>query len=110
MVIVILKQDLADGEFSVAKTAINQHLQRSDSTAASYHEIKDSKSVVEFGMKHLSTPGRKAGLKERHFSDLIPSDVLNKKEEDGKKPEEGKTIAGISSKFEYICKVKNMMM
>ena len=33
-----------------------------------------------------------------------------KKEEDGKKPEEGKTISGISSKFEYICKVINIII
>ena len=99
-------QDRVDGEFAVTKTAINQHIQRSDSSAESHHEIKDSKSVVEFGQKHLSKPGKKAGMDERCFVDLRPEDVLKRKEEVSEKPEEGKTIAGISNKFEYICKVK----
>ena len=45
-------------------------------------------------------------MNERCFVDLRPEDVLKRKEEVSEKPEEGKTIAGISNKFEYICQVK----
>jgi hypothetical protein len=91
------------------KTAIMQYLLRSDSTAVSYQEIKDSLSVVQFGKRHLSKPGKRADLKERIFLNQNPQDVLQKKEADKKKPEDGKTIAGISSRFEYICKVGNIL-
>ena len=94
----------------MVKTSLNQHLLRSDVSPASYQEIKNSESVVNFGKKYLSVPGIRAGIKERVFLDQNPSEVLNKKEEDGKKPEEGKTISGISSKFEYICKVINIII
>ena len=85
------------------------YLLRSDSTAVSYQEIKDSLSVVQFGQKHLAKPRNKADLKERFFLDQNPQDVLLKKEEDRNKPEDGKTIAGISSKFEYICKLRKIL-
>ena len=49
------------------KTAIMQYLLRSDSTAVSYQEIKDSLSVVQFGKRHLSKPGKRADLKEIIF-------------------------------------------
>ena len=94
----------------MAKTSLNQHLLRSDSTSAAFKEIKDSKDVVEFGQKNLSVPGSRAGIKERIFMDQLPAEVLSKKAEDSTKPEEGKTIAGISSKYEYICKVNNLYM
>ena len=92
----------------MAKTSLNQHLLRSDSTSAAFKEIKDSKDVVEFGQKNLSVPGSRAGIKERIFMDQLPAEVLRKKEMDSTRPEEGKTIAGISSKYEYICKVNNL--
>ena len=101
---------MADGEFAVAKTAINEYLLRADSTSASYQEIKDSQSVVEFGKKNLSCPGKRAGIKERCFYNLDPKVVLDKKEEDKKKPEDGKTSDGISSKFEYICQVQKAII
>ena len=65
---------------------MNRHLLRSDSSSASYQDIKNSESVVNFGKKYLSVPGSRAGIKERIFLDQIPSEVLKKKEEDGKKP------------------------
>ena len=89
----------------MTKTAINQHIQRSDSSSESYHEIKDSQSIVEFGMKNLSAPGKNAGMKERIFLNLKPEDVLNRKTAESGNPEEGTTYAGISKIFEYICKV-----
>ena len=70
----------------MVKTSLNQHLLRSDISSASYQEIKNSESVVNFGKKYLSVPGSRAGIKERIFLDQIPSEVLKKKEEDGKKP------------------------
>ena len=98
-------QDTADGEFSVVKTALNQHLLRSDSSAISYAEVTTSKEIVDFGKMYLSTPRARAGLKERIFMDLSPDTVLRRKEEDSKDPADSKTIQGISSKFEIICQV-----
>ena len=82
----------------MTKTVINQYMQRSDSAAESFKEIKDSRSVVEFGRKHLSIPKQTSGMNERVFVNLKPEDVLKRKEEDAEKEEEGNTIAGISTK------------
>ena len=98
-------KDTADGEFSVVKTALNQHLLRSDNSSSHYTEVKTSKQIKEFGEKHLSSPGTKAGIKERVFLDLLPDTILQKKEEDSKNPNQDKTLQGISSQYEIICQV-----
>lgn len=36
----------------------------------------DSKTFVQFGEKYLGTPGARAGLTARIFSDLDPAEVL----------------------------------
>lgn len=85
-----------------------QYLLREHSVSSSYQEISDSMSVVEFGERHLSVPGKKAGLKARIFLNQSPEEVLQKRHVDSEKSGEGKTINGISSKFEYICKVRQI--
>ena len=97
-----LQKDTADGEFSVIKTAIARYLKRSDSSSPDYIEIKDSASVVEFCVKHLSRPGSKAAIDERRFFDIKPDTFLARRLET---PEKVKTLAGISSKFQYVCEV-----
>ena len=89
----------------MVKTALNQHLLRSDSSSSHYTEVKTSKQIKEFGEKHLSSPGTKAGIKERVFLDLPPDTILKKKEEDSKNPNQAKTLHGISSQYEIICQV-----
>ena len=95
-------KDTADGEFSVVKTAIARYLKMSDSASPDYVEIKDSASVVEFCIKHLSRPGSKAGLDERHFHDIKPDIFLQRKSQ---ALETVKSLAGISTKFQYVCEV-----
>ena len=86
-----------------------QYLLREHSASSSYQEISDSLSVVDFGEKHLSVPGKKAGLKGRVFLNQSPAEVLQKRQLDSEKAGDGKTISGISSKFEYICKVRKII-
>ena len=75
---------------------------RSDLNSPSYIEAKDSTTLVEFGNRSLSIPGPNAHLKKRVFLDLSPAEVLDRKTS---MPEQS-TIAGISTKFQYICKVE----
>ena len=91
-----------DGEFSVAKTALHRYMIQSDVNSPDYLEVKDSATLKEFGERHLSKPGSKSRLQSRHFVDLLPEEILARKTEvvDG-----GGTLDGISSKFQYICKV-----
>ena len=74
---------------------------RSDINAAAYLEVKDSASLQQFGEKYLKTPGSRSQLNLRVFINLLPAEVLARKAE----VSESKTIAGISSKFQYVCKV-----
>ena len=48
------------------------------STEADFKEVLESKTFVQFGEKHLGTPGARAGLTARIFSDLDPKEVLLK--------------------------------
>ena len=98
---ICLFQDSADGEFSVLKTALYRYMIRSNIDAADYLEVKDSASLQQFGDRFLKIPGSRSQLKLRIFMNLLPEEVLARKNEVG----ESKTLAGISSKFQYICKV-----
>ena len=96
------KKDTADGEFSVVKTAIARYLKRSNSSSPDYIEIKDSASVADFCVKHLSRPGSKTSINERQFHDIRPDVFLARRLEAAEKI---KTMAGISTKFQYVCEV-----
>ena len=72
-------QDNADMEFSVIKTAIARYLKRSNNDSPDYIEIKDSKSVVEFGRQHLLIPSKKADLQRRIFKNIPPRFFLKGK-------------------------------
>ena len=78
---------------------------RSDINSPTYLEVKDSATLQEYGKRNLSTPGSKSKLNTREFIDLLPVEVLARKEA---RPD-SKTIAGISTKFEYVCKVINII-
>ena len=99
-------QDNADIEFSVIKTAIARYLKRSNTDSPDYIEIKDSKSVVEFCRQHLLIPSKKADLQKRIFKNIPPEVFLERKDET---PDKIKTLAGISTKYQYICEVVNKM-
>ena len=60
----------------------------------------DSQSFKRFGDKYLSTPGPKSGIEERKFYDLRKEAVTDRIAE---KPK-FKTLTGIKSVFQYICK------
>ena len=74
---------------------------RSDINSPDYLEVKDSSRLKQFGERFLVTPGLHAELNLREFIDLLPSVVLARK----KAVVESKTLDGISTKFQYICKV-----
>ena len=57
---------------------------------------------MEFCVKHLSRPGSKAAIDERQFFDIKPDVFLARRLETAEKV---KTLAGISSKFQYVCEV-----
>ena len=86
----------------MVKTAIARYLKMSNSSAQDFVEIKDSASVVEFCARHLSKPGSKAGIEERRFYDIKPDIFLQRKAE---ALETVKPLAGISTKFQYVCEV-----
>ena len=101
--IIILFQDTADGEFAVVKTALHRYMLRSDVNSPDYLEVKDSASLQQFGQRFLKTPGSRSQLKIREFIDLNPDEVLRRKAR--VEDDDSRTLAGISSKFQYICKV-----
>ena len=107
MFVFIKRQDTADGEFAVVKSALNNNLLRADSSAPDFEEVRTSQQIVDFGNQHLSTPRAGAELKRRTFSDLPPATVLRQKELDKEDPADSKTIPGISSVYEIICQVDN---
>ena len=65
-----------------------------------YIEVKDSKTVCQFGEQQMAVPGPTSGIKRRTFFDL-QGEVVKKRREDA---DEGKPFAGISTKFEILCK------
>ena len=89
------------------KTAIARYLSRSSSEATDYIEIKDSRSVVEFCSAHLSSPRSATGIQERLFTNIEPQTFLNRKDEGKSKV---KTIAGISTKYQYVCQVLSNLL
>ena len=66
-------KDVSDGEFACVKTKLADITKRS--TEDSFEEVLDSKSFVEFGNKHLSSPGIRSYLSARIFSNLDPTEV-----------------------------------
>jgi hypothetical protein len=78
----------------------------SDINSPDYLEVKDSSSLKEYGERFLSSPGPKAQLKSRQFVDLLPQEVLARKDD----IDDTRTLEGISSKFQYICKVKKSLL
>lgn len=84
------------------KTAIARYLARSNSSSPDYIEVKDSKSVVRFCTRQLSNPSSKTGIQERIFTDIKPEVFLLRKEQASSKV---KTLAGISTKYQYVCEV-----
>ena len=84
------------------KTAIARYLARSNSSSQGYIEVKDSKSVVKFCTRQLSNPSSKNGIQERIFTDIRPEVFTLRKEQALSKV---KTLAGISTKYQYVCEV-----
>ena len=95
-------KDTADGEFSVVKTAIARYLVRSSEADEDYIEIKNSETVIKFLTKHLSKPSSRSGINERIFMNIHPDVFLQRNEE---APETVKSLAGISTKFQYVVEV-----
>ena len=93
-------QDMVDGEFSRYKDALTINLERHDADKEDYIEVLNSETFVKFSNKHLTKPGPKSGIKERMFYDLKESKVMERLSE---KPG-FKTLNGINSVFQYICK------
>ena len=79
---------------------------RSDVNSPTYLEVKDSATLPEFGKRNLSNPGSKSKLDTREFINLLPDEVISRKQD---RPD-SKTIAGISTKFQYVCKVINIII
>ena len=93
-------KDRVDGEFSRFKDALTLHLTRHNPGAADHIEVTNSESFVKFAEKKLTSPGPKSGITERKFYDLKKSEI---DERIADKPS-FKTLNGIKSVFQYICK------
>ena len=99
-------KDEVDGEFSRFKDAITLNLSRHNPDDESHIEVLNSESFVKFGQQKLSCPGPKSSISERKFYDLKKSTVEERKSE---KPS-FKTLSGIKSVFQYICKSSGEVM
>ena len=64
-----------------------------------YVGVLNSDTLQKFGQQQMAQPGPRAKLETRTFIHLEPEEVLGRKEEVG----QVKTLAGIKSKYEYIC-------
>ena len=95
-----------DGEFSRQKDALKINLERRDTERDGHIEVVDSETFTQFGKKYLSQPGPKSGIKKRKFYHLDESVV---KARIAEKPS-FKTLNGINSVFQYICKPSGEVM
>lgn len=75
-------------------------MMRDDPDSPAYVEVTDSSSACEYGSQQMGVPGPTSGIKKRTFFDLKGEIVKQRKDE----IESVKTLAGISTKFEIICK------
>ena len=64
-----------------------------------YVRVRNSETLQQFGEQQMAQPGPRAHLESRQFIHMKPEEVLSRKEKVG----QTKTLAGIKSKFEYIC-------
>ena len=92
-------QDTADGEFSRVKTRLALHTVRHHEDNPGYIEVCDSESFKKFGEQQMSIPGPQSKLKFRKFFNMKPEEIMERK----KKVQPVKTLAGIKSKYQYIC-------
>ena len=76
------------------------HLVKHPEDQAGYISVTDSQSFQQFGQQQLAKPGPRSKLESRHFLDMKPEEVLERKREVGQVG----TLAGISSKYQYVCK------
>ena len=84
------------------KTAIARYRSRSNPSSPDYIEIKNSATVRAFCSKHLSNPSVRSGIQERIFMDIKPDIFLQRK---ATTIEKVKTLAGISTKYQYVVEV-----
>ena len=75
------------------------HLKRHPEEHADYIEVKDSDTFMRFGQQQMSQPGPRALLNNRVFINLLPEEILQRKQE----VSEVRKLSGIKSKYEYIC-------
>ena len=54
---------------------------RSDVNSPTYLEVKDSATLQEFGKRNLSNPGSKSKLDTRDFINLLPAEVISRKQD-----------------------------
>ena len=76
------------------------HLTRHNTDDEGHIEVVNSETFARFGEQHMARPGCKSGIKERRFYDLKKETVDERVAE---KPK-FKTLNGIKSVFQYICK------
>ena len=82
------------------------HLVRHPEKQFGYIGVKDSSSFQQFGQQQMATPGMKSMLESQIFIDLLPEEVLQRKRTVGSV----RTLAGITSKFQYICEPSGKVM
>ena len=75
------------------------HLVRHPEDEPGHITVHNSETFQQFGEQQLSQPGSKSKLSSRTFIDMKPEEVKERKEKVGKV----KTLAGIMSKYHYVC-------
>ena len=75
------------------------HVVRHSEDSATYVDVKDSASFVEWGNHQMAVPGTKSKLESRTFLDMKAEQVEARKAEIGKVC----TLPGIKSKYQYVC-------
>ena len=82
------------------------HLVRHPEEQVGYIGVKDSSSFQQFGQQQMATPGIKSMLESQIFIDLMLEEVLQRKTT----VRPVRTLAGIMSKFQYICEPSGKVM
>ena len=75
------------------------HLVRHPEDQPGHISVHNSQTFQQFGEQQLAQPGPRAKLQSRTFLDMKPEEVKERKRVVG----QVKTLAGISSKYQYVC-------
>ena len=82
------------------------HRDRHPEDEIGHIDVHNSETFQRFGEQQLSKPGPRAKLSSRKFFDMKPNEVKERKKSVG----QVRTLTGIKSKYQYICRPNGEVM